>query len=278
MKYTYLPYTENFRNQDSFFPACLVPDSRSDIFHLHPHYEFLCCLEQRNQKFICQNKGYLIDYPCIILEKPFTLHNSYLFEGPPIPVTIVYFSESWMKRVSPVTDLEALIGKTSAAVFDISKHLTEFRDLIEVFHRYPYDSPAQQHTLILILETIMELQLKNQFHENANTDQSYIYTVMKDIIEHFDSKKRSEDYAREYYVSTTTLYRDFKNCTGLTFHQFLNLTKINEAKTMLRTGKFSTNEISQILGFADPTYFFPFFRKYTGMSPKEYASSKKKHK
>ena len=275
MGYTYLSYTANFRNQDSFFPASLMPDSRSDIFHLHPHYEFFCCLEQRSQKFICQNKDYRIDYPCIILEKPFTLHNGYLFEGPPVPATIIYFSESWLRRISPMTDLEELTGKTSAAIFDISGHLEEFRKLIGVLRGYPFDSPAQQHALILILETILQYQLKNQYHEISGAKQSYVYTMMKDIIEHFDAKKRGADYANEYFVSTTTLYRDFKNCTGLTFHQFIDLTKINEAKVMLRAGRRSINEISLFLGFSDPTYFFPFFKKYTGMSPREYAVSKK---
>lgn len=275
MKYTYLSYTENFRNQDSFFPACLVPDYRSDIFHLHPHYEFFCCLERRNQKFICQNKDYLIDYPCIILEKPFTLHNSYLMEGPSVPATIIYFSESWLKRVSPMTDLEALTGKTSAAVFDISDHLKEFKNLIGVLRGYPYDSPAQQCALILILETILQHRLKNQYWEIGGPKLHYIQAIMKEIIETFDAKKSTKEYAHEHFVSTTTLYRDFKNYVGMTFHQFLNLTRINEAKRMLRAGKLSTNEISLNLGFADPTYFYPFFKKYTGMSPREYAASKK---
>ena len=275
MKYTYLPYTENFRNQDSFFPANLQPGGRADIFHLHPHYEFFCCLEKKSQKLICQGKDTLLDYPCIILEKPFTLHNNYLLDGPAIPVTIVYFSEVWLERISPMTNLDVLMENKGAAIFDISEHLEEFRKLIGIFREYPYNSPMQQHLLVLILEAIIQLQLKNQYREDNGLKQSYIYTLMKDIIEHFDSKKRSEEYAREYFVSTATLYRDFKNYTGLTFHQFLDLTKVNEAKAMLRAGKASINEIAFILGFSDPTYFYPFFKKHTGMSPREYASSKK---
>ena len=93
MKYTFLDYTSDFSNQHTNPRSVMDTSAHNDVFHLHPHCEFLISLEARAQKCIVQNRSCEIDYPCLSLKKPFLIHNDYLLEKPPLDVHIVYFTE-----------------------------------------------------------------------------------------------------------------------------------------------------------------------------------------
>ena len=81
MKYTFLDYTSDFSNQATFARSVMDTSAHNDVFHLHPHCEFLISLEARAQKCIVQNRSCEIDYPCLSLKKPFLIHNDYLLES-----------------------------------------------------------------------------------------------------------------------------------------------------------------------------------------------------
>ena len=74
---------------------------------------------------------------------------------------------------------------------------------------------------------------------------------------------------------------DFRDATGKTPHNFIDMCRINQAKKLLISkNNFSISEISSLCGFSSETYFFPFFQKHTGLSPSEYrrAEIKKSNK
>lgn len=274
MKYTFLDYTSDFSNQATFARSVMDTSAHNDVFHLHPHCEFLISLEARAQKCIVQNRSGEIDYPCLSLKKTFLIHNDYLLEKPPLDVHIVYFTEEWLRRFAPTFDLGALFENSSVCIFDLSPYLGRFRRCVEIFDSYPPDSAGQRYAFLLILETVRQLGLTNRFRETINPKLSYIGEIMLDLMNDFDAAPKLPDYCRRYYVSSTKLYRDFRDYTGMTFNQFVLLVRVNEAKKMLSNTDLTVNEIALKLGFKDPTYFFPFFKKYTGMSPREYEKRK----
>ena len=49
--------------------------------------------------------------------------------------------------------------------------------------------------------------------------------------------------------------------------------KINAAKQLIRTNKMNFTQISEQLGYTSIHYFSRQFKKVTGMTPSEYASS-----
>jgi two-component system response regulator YesN len=60
--------------------------------------------------------------------------------------------------------------------------------------------------------------------------------------------------------------------TGDTFVSYLNKYRIEKAKTKLREGRYLIYEISEMVGYQNPTYFSQVFKSITGMSPSEYVS------
>ena len=79
--------------------------------------------------------------------------------------------------------------------------------------------------------------------------------------------------AQEVSLSKETLIRTFKQDTGLTPGSFLNITRIEYAKSLLREGR-NIIDAGNDSGFADQSHFHKTFVRYTAATPRQYALSK----
>lgn len=59
----------------------------------------------------------------------------------------------------------------------------------------------------------------------------------------------------------------FKKETGMTFRDYINTIRLNQAEAMLRLGKFNITEVAQKCGFSDVFYFSRLFKKLKGVPP-----------
>ncbi len=69
------------------------------------------------------------------------------------------------------------------------------------------------------------------------------------------------------------LRRIYKVTTGMTIMQKLEEIRINQAKYLLASGRYQSQEIAGMVGFSDPFYFSRRFKQSCGMSPTEYRNS-----
>lgn len=78
------------------------------------------------------------------------------------------------------------------------------------------------------------------------------------------------DVARSIGTSPSYLSRIFRESTGTTVISAINRKKVEKAKEYLSQRDMKIYEIADALGFENTTYFSHFFKKYTGISPKDY--------
>ncbi|VXC33425.1 AraC family transcriptional regulator [Flavobacterium sp. 9AF] len=71
-------------------------------------------------------------------------------------------------------------------------------------------------------------------------------------------------------MSTTSFYRSFKKELGMSPIEFILNEKIKFAKKLLSNPKIQINEVSYASGFEDCNYFIRLFKKYEGVTPKQY--------
>lgn len=71
-------------------------------------------------------------------------------------------------------------------------------------------------------------------------------------------------------LSYLSVYRKVKALTGDTVNDFIRAVKLKRAAQYLRAGELRTSEILYKSGFNSHSYFTKCFKKYFGMTPKEY--------
>lgn len=76
--------------------------------------------------------------------------------------------------------------------------------------------------------------------------------------------------ADHFYMSKSYLSRIFKEITGYTVNEYINVNRIVQARVLLAETPLSITEISEQLGYESITYFEKIFRKHTETSPLKY--------
>ncbi|AXE20477.1 hypothetical protein DR864_23425 [Runella rosea] len=59
----------------------------------------------------------------------------------------------------------------------------------------------------------------------------------------------------------------FKRMYGLPFHKYCIKYKMEQAKQLLESGKYSVTQLSEALGYTTPTKFVVVFKKYQNITP-----------
>ncbi len=102
-----------------------------------------------------------------------------------------------------------------------------------------------------------------------------ILRAIEYISEHLHSRVLIEEAAKSLHITPAYLSRLFKSETGMTFSEYVNRRKIEEATGLLRYSDYSDLEISNLLCFSSQSYFIKIFKKIMDMTPNEY---KKKYR
>ncbi len=97
---------------------------------------------------------------------------------------------------------------------------------------------------------------------------------VKDYIRaHLDGAVTIAELAAECQISRSQFFRAFLRTTGLTPHQWLSRTRIDQARHLLLCSNLSLNEISERCGFANQSHFTRTFARYFGVTPGAWRSS-----
>lgn len=90
----------------------------------------------------------------------------------------------------------------------------------------------------------------------------------------FETSFSIENCLSEINVSRTYLNKLFKKHFNITPISYVNNKRLNRAKQLIRTENYTNDIIANLCGFKETVYFYHFFKKNTGMTPKEYKKNK----
>jgi AraC family transcriptional regulator len=71
-------------------------------------------------------------------------------------------------------------------------------------------------------------------------------------------------------MSASHLIRLFKQTTGMAPHKYFIHLRVQQAKSLIQSSKFSMIEIAAQLGFADQSHMNRHFKKIVGVTPREF--------
>ncbi|MBP0972364.1 MAG: AraC family transcriptional regulator [Oscillospiraceae bacterium] len=87
---------------------------------------------------------------------------------------------------------------------------------------------------------------------------------------HLHDRVLLSDAAELLHLSEAHLSRIFKTETGVSFSDYVNRMKTESAAALLLYSEYSDLDISNLFAFSSQSYFIKVFRRYMGMTPKEY--------
>lgn len=93
------------------------------------------------------------------------------------------------------------------------------------------------------------------------------------VQEHFRKERFLDFYAEKLDVTPKHLSRTIKKQTGYTAVEWIERFVILEAKLLLKSSNLNIQQIADELNFPSQSFFGKYFKKQTGMSPKDFRNS-----
>ena len=91
---------------------------------------------------------------------------------------------------------------------------------------------------------------------------------------HFTEVISLQDLADQVHLSREVCCRLFKKMTGKTITGYLEEYRVNKSFSLVQSGQSSMTQITEMVGFSNPSRFASAFRKRFGCNPGEYNSVK----
>lgn len=127
--------------------------------------------------------------------------------------------------------------------------------------------------LRLILMTMWRMSASEHAAPRGRGEVTSILERYRQLVEiHFREHRPVRDYAADLGISMDRLHAICQRTLGRAPIRLLHERLIHEARLRLERSAGTIQQISDGLGFRDPTYFSHFFKRNTGYSPASYRS------
>mgnify|MGYP003295751102 FL=1 len=147
--------------------------------------------------------------------------------------------------------------------------------LMKERHDFYRDMIIYEYVKIFLYEACHILDDTHSISNLGKKDRSITSQFFQMVESEFKENRQVEDYAEKIGISSKHLAHVIKKSTGKYPSEWMDNYVLLESKRMLRTSDESIQSISYDLNFATPSHFGKFFKKRTGMTPKEFRNSMK---
>lgn len=100
-----------------------------------------------------------------------------------------------------------------------------------------------------------------------------IYELLDHILAHLSSELSVPELARRYGMGRTRFFSAFRQATGHSPTQYIQLLRMERAMQQLRATDRSITEIAYACGYSSHSYFNKHFKAHTGLSPRRYRAT-----
>lgn len=270
-------------------PTSWIKDTT--LAHMHPCAEVLLITDPVLCNTIVDGKIYRARGPLAMIFAPFSLHHTYYTEDTgntekkkkwlAFYVT-KEFSQQFGEDLLPI---RAILEDQKACFINISPQLNRIRplaeDIIGDLQRRKCNfqigqtvrSDRIQKCLFGAIVGMISMCPKCDISIPASEEKIYILDVIAYLIQNIGEPLKVENVAEHFFVSRGKLNRDFQKYVQMSVQDFLIELRLNQAKGLLLEKKLSIGEIAKQCGFENEIYFYSFFKKRTGYTPKKYCVS-----
>ena len=253
-------------------------DINMQFQHFHTFYE-ICIMLCPNAVHFIEGVPHKLQTFDIVGIAPNVLHKSQYPDGEPCQRIIIQFNMP--KNVSGLgNEYEQLMNlfRKDAPIYRFDRELQEklFRKLNEIYLLSQKTDPMRDLVIHLkFIEFLILLYLnqdKNQYSNESEMTaaEAKVYSVAGYIHAHYTEDLSLELLAAKFDISASYLSHQFKNVTGFTVTDYLQMTRIRNVQALLVGTNIPITEVAAPCGFNSFSQFNRVFRKHIGMAPSMY--------
>lgn len=251
--------------------------------HFHQFYEMCIFLDDKAGHLI---DGVWFDMRCcdIVALRPSLLHKTFYPEGQACKRLIIQFS------IPPMISAFENCMKSVYSIFEGSCPIYRFEDpykkaVLEKLNDIYYLSQnpneltdlAIHNKFIEFLSLIYLYRDKNVYSNRSDFDNitNKVYSITAYIHSHFTEDISLESVSREFFISSYYLSHQFKRITGFTLTDYVQLTRVRNAQTLLLSTDKPITDIAFLCGFSSFSQFNRAFNKFLHLSPSAFRKDAK---
>ncbi|MFD2036293.1 AraC family transcriptional regulator [Belliella marina] len=236
-----------------------------------PEYILIYCVEGFGYINVNQKKYELCPNTFFIIEAE---KSHYYFSDKKDPWSIywIHFEGEFAK---PIFDkFNSLQDGNQVAVPFEKNRISELEYIIDVL-RTGISKELFEYSNMLLYKTIGSLlfySLKSN-KKNETENDKLVEDIKVYLKNNLSETITISEIAQKFNRSTSGIFSLFKQKTGYSIIHYFNLIKVQSACELINLSTMTIKEISYHLNFQDPLYFSRLFKKYMGISPREYRNN-----
>ena len=170
-------------------------------------------------------------------------------------------------RDKPVTDLDEEGMDAMVSYYNMLKKIVRVK---ENPHRLEV---ARYLTLAFFYGIGFSIHKKDSGKKSTHYEK-LVEKFMHLVQTHYKQERSLEFYASQLCLTPKHLAKVIKETTNKTANNWIDEHVILEAKALLKSTNMTVQQISEELNFSDQSFFGKYFKRQTGLSPREYKRAK----
>ena len=134
---------------------------------------------------------------------------------------------------------------------------------------------ALMQAIIISIRSLRRERIGGAIPSNiaGNTRSEIVRRCVQIIDNSLESRITLDMLAKSVCVSTSYISKLFRSELGVGVSAFIRERRLERAKELIRSGKYTITQVSDMMGFCSVTYFSTEFKKKFGMNPSDYSRS-----
>ena len=272
---------------------CFVFDAGQNIFPVKPHWhyfeEFIYMLDGRAE-MRCGDCSYILNKGETIIFHPSAVHSIYPADiGLPVYAVLKFdinrfnLTPAYAPKLRDIFKYAEKNGMKILFNREVSEKIECGRiwtACLSEFNNYKYGRDlVLQANIYELLMNIIRLWLADGMIIDSRLIPRAEDYVIENITEYIDlflsENLRAADIAEQCGLSYSCFAKKFREQYGMSCKQYIERMRLYKAEEFLVFTDFDLNYISQETGFSDCSHLIKSFKKYKGITPKQFRTSRR---
>ena len=253
--------------------------------HIHDEYEIYYLLEGERFYFIGQHTYHIKKGSLVFINRN-EIHKTGMAASSYHDRILIEFSEEpFLTFFSQFGDLDFReFFETHSGVIDVDPREQTYVEnlLLGIQSEMHHKLPGYRLSVMMKLSSLLIYAMRYKESSRALPTKSSsmvkhqkVDQVADYITSHCTEAISLETLAGTFYVNKCYLSRIFKEVTGFTVNEYINIHRIEEAQRLLTTTDISIASVAEAVGYESLTYFEKVFRTFREISPLKYRNQYK---